>query len=976
MTVADSPGLTSPREVRRPITSVFIDIVGSTPLSVLLDDDVYNAVINEYRDLTSEAVRRHGGTVQHDEGDGRFVWFGWPLAHRDDADRAVTMALELFDRIGPLSRRVIALADRELGLRIGIHTGPQIVTLPAGDRPPDVQGGAVNFAAKVQQRCEPGMVLISEATADVLTKPFELVAHGMVTIDSVPGGIRVFRVIGPGEPPADLDAFVGRERELAMLRERWASVAAGGSATVVVTASAGIGKSRLVSELCASPEILLIVRAAGDERRVEDPLHALVEALARSGLVAVDARPETTEEVVGVLLGAAAGSPTLLVVDDAQWLDASSCDVLAELSVSRIGNLMLLVASRPGGRGMDWSDHTDVVHLRPLGSEDAASLLDSMGDAASLGAATRATIVERSGGNPLFLRWLAKTSSDADFEGVRRILRPRSGVPVVVQQVLRSILDGSGVDDMTTSMAAAIGTQFDAGLLAAVLGRPQSSIDEDLRKLAAQEIIRRADARRYQFSHTLVRDLAYDVLLEDERVRRHARIADVLEATQSSDHALIGYHHDRAGRAGPAARAKVRAARQCRTSGAYREGAALVSRALELIASDGEAVDVQLQLEASELHHLFATVTEPKAYAAGSHATSPQLLDSLEAADRDRRMCIDKTSQWAAACMIGDLRQSASLLYDVHRIGPRYPPIVPYNRCARGYHATLRGRYAHAEHLLRESTGRMQEAGVDPWMAEHWPVPDDPIALGLAYVPIVLLQRGYLRSGIDALRRAWQRAETLENGAYSMAHISLNSALFWATLGDGQAVIEHGKDMTKLGGELEAGLWTTLGGVYEQLGLALADPSHEHATTIGAMAAAFEGFSGPLAIVLYLYGGQGALWAGETDLAASMLDGVARLSQTHGLQEFDAEAIRLRAATVSPAQRPVLLTDAVQLARRQGALRYRLRALIDLAEHDPSSVTEDGTAAEALRSAAADVPEPDGDPDVARALAMVGAAAR
>jgi class 3 adenylate cyclase len=976
MTGERSPNPTSPREVRRPLTSVFVDIVGSTPLSVLLDDDVYNAVINEYRQLTSEAVRRHGGTVQHDEGDGRFVWFGWPLAHRDDADRAVAMALELFDLVAPLSRRVGALADRELGLRIGMHTGPQIVTLPSGDKPPDVQGAAVNFAAKVQQRCEPGMVLISEATADVLTKPFELVPHGMVTIDSVPGGIRVYRVIGPGEAPAPAGAFVGRRAELALLGERWATVAGGGSATVVLTASAGLGKSRLVNELCATREIPLVIRAAGDEHRLEDPLHALVEALARSGLVEVGARPETVEDVVDVIRLAAAGGPTTLVVDDAQWLDASSREVVARLSAGAVPNLMLLVAARPGGGGIGWSDDTDVLSLRPLGPDDAASLLDGMDNAGSLGLATRATIMERSGGNPLFLRWLAKTSADADFEGVRRILRPRSGVPVVVQQVLRSVLDGSGVDDATTSMAAAIGTQFDADLLAEVLERPQSSVDEDLRKLAAQEIIRRADARRYQFSHALVRDLAYDVLVEDERVRCHARIADVLEAAHSPDHALIGYHHDRAGRAGPAARAKVRAARLCRASGAYREGAALTSRALELIDIDDEVADDELRLEASELHHLFATVTEPKAYAAGSHTTSPQLLDSLDADDRDRRTCIDKTSQWAAACMVGDLRESARLLYDVHRIGPRFPAIVPFNGCARGYHATLRGRYAHAEHLLRESTDRMLEVGLDPWLAEHWPAPDDPIALGLAYVPVVLLQRGYLRSGIDWLRRAWQRAETLENGAYSMAHISLNSALFWAAMGDGQAVIEHGRDMTKLGAELEATLWTTLGGVYEQLGLALAVPSYEQASAIDAMADAFEGFSGPLAIALYLYGAQGALWAGHEELAGHMLAGVDRLSRSQGLQQFDAEAMRLRAATVSPDERAPLLTASAELARRQGARRYRLRALTDLAELDPRTAIDVGTAADALRSAAADVHEQDGDPDVERAVTMLVAAAR
>ena len=588
-------------------------------------------------------------------------------------------------------------------------------------------------------------------------------------------------------------------------------------------------------------------------------------------------------------------------------------------------------------------------------------------------------LIERGGGNPLFLRWLARSGAGADFEGVRRILRPRSGVPIVLQQVLRSVLDGTGVDEVTTSTAAAIGAEFDAALLAAVLDRPQERVDEDLRVLAAYEVIRRADAGagRFRFSHGLVRDLAYDLLVHDEQLRCHARIADTLEAGESTDDALIGYHHDRAGRPEPAARSKLRAARTCRASGAYREGAALTGRALELLGTGSGTVDVDLQLEANELHHLFATVTEPRAYAAGAQTTPTELLAEMPADEQARWACIEKTSQWAAACMVGDLRRSAGLLYDVYRLGAVHVPTIrPFNQCARGYQATMRGNYAHAERLLRESTARMLAVGIDPWMAEHWPAPDDPIALGFAYLPAVLLQRGYLRSGVDWLRRAWQRAETVENGAYSMAHISLYSALFWAGLGDGQAVMEHGRDMAKLGEELHAGLWTTLGGIYEQLGAALADPRSERARDLGGLASSFETMAGPLAIVLYLYAGEAAVAARDTQLAGELLDGVSRLSSSLGLKGFDAEAGRLRAATLAGAERATALVAAAGLASRQGARRYRLRAVADLVELEPVSVAGKGSPASVLASALAEMPEQDGDPDVKRARALLSTAGR
>src|SRR5689334_21155681 len=102
--------LTGSVEERRPLTYVFMDLVGSTPLSIVLDDDVYSKLINDYRKLVSEVVRRHDGFVYQDEGDGRFVWCGWPRARRDDADRAVAMSLELLDSLDPLAGRVRMLA--------------------------------------------------------------------------------------------------------------------------------------------------------------------------------------------------------------------------------------------------------------------------------------------------------------------------------------------------------------------------------------------------------------------------------------------------------------------------------------------------------------------------------------------------------------------------------------------------------------------------------------------------------------------------------------------------------------------------------------------------------------------------------------------------------------------------------------------------------------------------------------------------
>ena len=118
-------------QVRRPLTAVFIDIVGSTSLSILMDGEEYATLIARYRDIADEVVARHAGFVPKDEGDGRFIWFGWPSARRDDAQRAIAMSLDLQTAVAALSDEVQATTDRPLTLRIGIHTGPAIVTFPA-----------------------------------------------------------------------------------------------------------------------------------------------------------------------------------------------------------------------------------------------------------------------------------------------------------------------------------------------------------------------------------------------------------------------------------------------------------------------------------------------------------------------------------------------------------------------------------------------------------------------------------------------------------------------------------------------------------------------------------------------------------------------------------------------------------------------------------------------------------------------------
>lgn len=982
-------------EVRRPLTAVFVDIVGSTPLSILMEGEEYAEMIAEYRRIASAAAADHDGFIPRDEGDGRFIWFGWPSARRDDAQRAVAMSLDLMDAMAPLSQRVEAETGRPVSLRVGIHTGPAVITFPGDATKPDVSSATVNFAAKVQQAADPDTVLITEATMAALVQPFQVEPHGNVSIDELPGGIDVYRVVGRPAAPVALGPFVGRRAELGRLTSAWQIAAAGGSSAMLVSGEAGLGKSRLVQELRHEAGWPITAEIQGDVDHTSHPFGAVHGALRTligdhaqpSDLETLGLDPAVGEDVlraaglrpldgrradaiagaVALIRSAAETTPLLLVVDDAQWLDPSTQEIVARLIEGECRGLMILMTSRRP-LSSEWPA-VDTIELKGLGPAEAHELLaeiDSDGDDGQ----RVAELIERAAGNPFFLVWLSRTNEPETYQGIRRLLRPRSGVPVVVQQAVRSQIDGAGVDDDITTMAAVIGMEFDTDLLADTLDTDVKHIGPDLQRLASHDIIRPTDGSpvRYRFTHSLVRDLAYDLLLANACQQRHCRVADVLEWRGSDDHATIGLHHDRGGRPVEASRSKLRAAHQCRRSNAYREGSELLERVLELSAEDAVDLPVEIEVEARELHATLAAAVDPDSYAAGSSARSG-VLDMLDPDEEIRRVVMAKTRDWAAAMMTADLATSIRLLYEVRRTGQRsFPEIMVCNTNARGTHAAYRGRYAHAERLLVASTDEMAARGIDTWLEDHWGTPDDPMALAYSYAPPVLWQRGRHRTAIGVLDRAWRRAEAVPGGAHTMAHVGSNAAVYWELAGDGRRAVQIGEQIVEIGTELGLDFWALNGAMHVRLGQALIEPNADLLDQCAADAALLEAFAPMAAGRVHLQIAGHALAIDDAARALVALDAVRASSQRTGMQYLDAEELRLRAqhAGNDAAAAEELLRRAADLASRQGARRYQLRALTDLAAR-----SQDPADAGALDEAVRAIPERDGDPDVDRAILVL-----
>ncbi|TIS53516.1 MAG: hypothetical protein E5W93_15350, partial [Mesorhizobium sp.] len=238
---------------RRQLTVLFCDLVGSTTLSAELDPEDFRQVIGSYQTAVTEEVAKLGGFVAKYMGDGVLVYFGYPHAHEEDAERALRAGLALVERIGGLE-----CGEARLSARVGIATGVVIVGDLLGrgiSQERGVVGETPNLAARLQAMARPGSVLIADTTRRLVGDLFECRDLGAVELKGLPAPIRAWEVVGLSAIDSRFEALhatrlsslVGRDEELTLLMRRWELARAGEGQVVLVSGEAGIGKSRLIA---------------------------------------------------------------------------------------------------------------------------------------------------------------------------------------------------------------------------------------------------------------------------------------------------------------------------------------------------------------------------------------------------------------------------------------------------------------------------------------------------------------------------------------------------------------------------------------------------------------------------------------------------------------------------------------------------------------------------------------------------------
>ena len=575
----DGDGVPAPREVRKTVTILFADVADSNALGERLDPEALRSVMSRYYEEMRTVLESHGGTVEKFIGDAVMAVFGAPVAHEDDALRAVRAADDMRDRLRDLNGELEPRYGVALEIRIGVNTG-QVV---AGDRSAGqalVTGDAVNLAKRLEQAAPAGSILIGKTTYPLVK-------------DAVQAGpLESFKVKGKAEPvsPLRVDTvdphaagvarrldrpFVGRVEELSALRLAFTRVEAEQSCRMfTVLGPAGIGKSRLVGEFIENmPATALtgrclpygegislwpfreMIRELGGAEGLAQALASAADAElvvqrlmsavgASSGTVSADETPWALRRLLETL---ADRRPVVVLVEDIHWAAPALLDVIEYLLGWARGPLFLVCVARPDLLQLrpGWVNprpNADTLVLDALAAEEAESLLSELCTTPE----ARARIAEAAEGNPLFLEQMAAMLSEQGDDAAA------DPVPPSIQALLAARLDQlSPVERAVVERAAVVGREFPRAAVTALSPTElEPSLAAALMALVRKELlVPESSAGQedvFRFGHILIRDAAYDAVPKTVRAQLHEQLARWLDERETAPEEIVGYHLEQA----------------------------------------------------------------------------------------------------------------------------------------------------------------------------------------------------------------------------------------------------------------------------------------------------------------------------------------------------------------------------------------------------------------------------------------------
>ncbi|WP_255604933.1 ATP-binding protein [Mycolicibacterium xanthum] len=973
--------LTAPSEggeIRR-MTILYVTLVDSAELSARAGIDTYGVMVGGYRDLVLDVVKRFDGHIGSPGGEGLLALFGHPTVHEDDLRRAVMAGLDIMRGVTHLSQQFRSRFGIGIAARAGVHRG-FVYLDPAQD---DVFGLGANFAARVAGLAKPGTLVVSDAVAPLIRSAFDLDPCTPAPVKGVAGSIAHHRVLSErSEPTAVKPApLVGRDAELGCLQDSWARAQSGTPTTqgVVIRGEPGMGKSRLAAAVAELAEksgaaVLTLTGAVMHTKAGLYPVRSLLEQrcgitrhttagdqlrLLRAEVTAGQCDPTSMVPLLAPVLNigpehgyqpvAAEGRrlyqliaqaiqdylvacvgerPGLVVAEDIHWFDPSTLEILRALLLSDLDGLLVVATGRPGEwLPADWP--VTVLDLGPLPQREADKLIGLLDP--DLSAEARAAIAARCDGVPFYIEQV-----------VCGLAQP--GVPEGLYEPLLARLRASANVVPIAEAAALIGRELDRGLLGSVIGLDEDVVDAALAELKDAGVLEPWGSTGWRFRHELLREVAAELAPPSVCRGLHAKVADALVrgARGAPDWQLVATHYEQAARPGDAVSAYRQASTDARRRGALVEATGYLARALTQVdeLAQGRARDLQEMEVRLERGFLASATSGPL-----NHTTAVDFEECLRLSAADLRDDIVVGTLLALAgyyFAVGNLPRSTQLIATLRAgmTGEReyFRPIADASLGIAGW---LNGEFSSARAQMEAATERYSRTGRHTLEA-LWFNPTDPLTMAHGVHGLDRIAHGDLSGAEAQVRLAARRGDELSfpQGPFSLAFARFFE--FWirmeASQFDRAAMLAA--EQVEQAEQHSFEVWALWGAAQQAIVDAMAstrgdpaDPDMQaiHVARATELVKTVRGAG--LTIFVTLFDGALArllIAVDRVEEAGAQLDAAIALGREADMRFYEAELLRLRAHTrTDPEVRNADLAAAVDVARRQGADLYELRAALD-----------------------------------------------
>jgi class 3 adenylate cyclase/predicted ATPase len=977
---------------RRQLTVMFCDLVGSTELSSRLDPEDLREVIAAYHRAVAETVARFDGFVAKYMGDGVLVYFGYPQAHEDDAERAVRAGLGVIDGVGRLDVKSV-----ELQARVGIATGLVVVGDLIGEgaaQEQTVVGETPNLAARLQASAAPGAVVIAPATRRLVGDLFEYRDLGAVDVKGIAAPVAAWQVLRLSDVASRFEALrgsalsplIGRDEEIDLLLRRWARANAGDGQIVLISGEPGIGKSRLtaalIERLHAEPhlrlryfcspyhqdsalfpfidqlgrasgfahddppvaklgklEILLSGAAPADE---DVPLIADLMSLPASerhplpNLSPQRKKERTLEALIRQLEGLARQQPVVMVFEDAHWIDPTSRELL-DLTVEHVRSLpvLLIVTFRPEFQP-PWTGQPQVtmLTLNRLDLRDRTALIEQIAGGKALPDEVVAQIVDRTDGVPLFVEELTKSVLES---GVSLV-----GIPTTLHDSLMARLDRLASVRLVAQIGAAIGREFSYQLLHAVSCLSDDELQAALGRLIGSELVFQRGTPPdavYTFKHALVQDAAHSSMLRSTRQQLHAQIAEALEThspeLMDTQPERFAQHYEQAGLAEKSVTYWGKAGRRSAARSAMAEAAAQLQKALDQLALLPDSLERQrqeLELRSSQGAVLFVVKGHGAPETGHAYARTRELWEQLGSPSEFLRVPYGQARYHVVR---GEFDLALHLDEDLLRLSRQRNDsaglVLAHYSSARNL--MFAGRFGLSWTHLEEVFSFYDRISQRSLISQAG---DDPYVAAGGISALVVCCLGYPDRALARSKAAIDEAWRLAHPATSGSVLALGNMLV-SLLGDDAALNERAEQLVAIAAEQSFPWWGAQGAIY--LGWSKA----KGGDVVEGISLLRRGLSAHRATGAELWTphhitrlAMACEIAGEFEEASFLLDEALKIVERTGERWFEAELNRnkgqllLRQGHTEAGEG--LYCKALSIAREQEAKLWELRAAMSLAQ--------------------------------------------